>query len=337
MNALLLLMILFDGWGAYQAPGASGPVTPILEAVRTDTASNGDGFLVVWYASDGVRLGIFDQGAVAPRFSMLLDDQFDEAHSPVTTWDGSRYLVFWTSGGMSHGVAMTADGEIVQRADLPGVSSADDVAANGQTIALMQLFATATHSGNVDVILLNPEFEIVRRTHVGSIKASAGGGITYLREPVITPFGTGYYAAWIQARSARYEEVVGTRITADGIALDVVPSTREISSLMGTPLETRLGAGPAIFDLELIVYRSRVLAIMKREWGYEVTASAVNTAGTVEGPVHVGGKFNMPTNATTTFLPDGTPALTWFEEDRIAVVQPFQALVAAPRRRASRH
>jgi hypothetical protein len=337
MNALLLLMILFDGWGAYQAPGAGNPVTPILEAVRTDTASNGENFLVVWYASDGVRLGIFEQGAVAPRFSTLLDDELDEAHPPVTTWAGSRYLVFWTSGGMAHAVAMTADGEIVQRADLPGVSSADDVAANGPTIALMQSFTTPTHSGNVDVILLNAEFEILRRTHAGSIKASGGGGITYLREPVIASFGDGYYAAWIQVRTARYEEVVGTRITADGTALDVIPSTRERDSLMGTPLETHLGSGLEIFDLDLVAYRSRILVVMKREWGYEVTASAVNTAGAVEGPVHVGGKFNMPTNATTTFLPDGTPALTWFEEDRIAVVQSFQALVAPPRRRATRH
>ncbi|HEU4887089.1 MAG TPA: hypothetical protein VFV49_04320, partial [Thermoanaerobaculia bacterium] len=167
MNALLLLTILFEGWGAYWAPAAGGPVTPIIEAVATDSASDGERHLIAWYASDGVRLGIFDAGAIAPRFSTTVDDDFDPAHPPVTAWTGSRYLVFWTSGGMAHGVSLTRDGEILQRADLPDVTSADDVAANGDTIALLQLYRTAAHSGNLDLILLSPEFETLRRTPLG--------------------------------------------------------------------------------------------------------------------------------------------------------------------------
>jgi hypothetical protein len=118
-----------------------------------------------------------------------------------------------------------------------------------------------------------------------------------------------------------------------------MPSPRERDSLMGAALETMLGAGPEIFDLDLVVHRSRVLAVMKREWGFQVTASAVDAWGVIEGPLHVAGKQMLPVNATTIVRADGSLALAWFEEDWIAHVQPFTALGSAPplRRRATRH
>ena len=337
--AIPILLILFDGGGAYWAPSDGGPVTPVLEApIRTSSATDGERVLIAWNASDGVRFGLFEQGAIAPMTGALLDDTFDELRSPIALWNGSRYLVFWTSDAMTRAAVITPQGEVAQRVELAEVPSVDDAAANGDTIALIRQFGSDTHSGNVEVILLDADFAIVRRTVVGSILKSTGGGTTFIARATIVPFGSGYYAAWQQSRTSRYEDVVGTRITADGTALDVVPSTREPRSLMGTILETNFpGSGTEIYELELVVHRARVLAIMKRTWGLRVTATAVDANGAIEGPVQIGGKHMMPANAEVIARTDGSLALAWFDADRIAEVQPFLRLDSAPRRRSARH
>jgi hypothetical protein len=338
---LLVTHILFQS--SYWAPIGGGPITPIVDPpVLSDSAFDGERYLIVTHSpTAGVSFGIYDQGAIAPRISQTLDvlDPRFEEHTPIAVWNGSHFLVFWMNKMMTHAAVVTRDGVIESRHDLIDYGWIDDAAANGQTIALIRQYNRPQESVGrlIDVILLDNDFRRLNTAHVGSIATSLGGGSTYLWEPTITAFGDGYYAAWVQMRTGRYEEVVGTRITSYGAALDVRPSTREQNSLMGKPLETHLGAGPQVFDLQLIEYRSRILAVIKREYGYQVTASAIDAGGGVEGPVHVGGKQWLPLNATAFIAADGLPTLAWFEGDRIAEVHPFETLIAAPRRRSSRH
>jgi hypothetical protein len=331
--------ILFDGYGASWASLAGGAVMPLLEPpVRTSAAFDGERFLLAWSASDGVRIAIYGEGAVAPQSSALLDDSAVGDRVPVALWDGSRFLVFWSANGKAHGAAVTSTGEIAEKVVLRGIESVDDAASNGATIALTRTFVTTTHSGNVELILLDADFQLVRRTVVGTVLKSKGGGTTFIRLARIAVFDSGYYAAWQQLRTGRYEDVVGTRITAEGAPLDVVPSRREPQSLMGGVLEAVFpSSATEVYELELLVHRGRLLAIMKRTWGRRVTATAVDLLGATEGPVEVGGKFMMPANAETIVGTDGSLALAWFDADRILEVQPFKALGQAPRRRASRH
>lgn len=331
--------LLFDGYGASWASLAGGEVMPLLEPpVRTSAAFDGERFLLAWSASDGVRIAIYDEGAIAPLSTALLDDAAAGDRAPVALWDGARFLVFWSASGKAHGAAVTSTGEIARKVVLRDIESIDDAASNGATIALTRTFMTATHSGNVEVILLDADFRLVRRTVAGTILKSTGGGTTFIRYARIAVFDSGYYAAWQQLRTGRYEDVVGTRITAEGAPLDVVTSTREPQSLMGSLLEAVFpSSATEVYELELIVHRGRLLAIMKRTWGRRVTATAVDVNGATEGPVEVGGKFMMPANAETLVRADGSLALAWFDADRILEVQPFRALGLAPRRRASRH
>lgn len=330
--------ILFDRFGAYWAPIDGGPVWPIFENQVARSASNGERVLIARFANDGLRAGVYEEGATTPVGESLLAATVDTAQAPIVVWDGARYVVFWIDGGITHGASIDPSGAVLSRFELPELPSISGAASNGNSIALIRIFESDTHAGNVEVLLLDTDFHITRRTLVGSIIRSTGSGHTFLQFARITEFGTGYYAAWQHERSSRYRDLLGTRITSDGTALDVVPSTREMNSLMGTVLAAIDSDSNTIYELELVVYRARVLAIMKRTWGREVTATAVDANGTTEGPYHVGGKFNMPENAETIVLRNGTLALSWFELNRIATIHPFRALSsAAARRRAVRH
>jgi hypothetical protein len=331
--------ILFDTYGAFWAPVAGGPVTQLLDRqVRTDAAFDGERFLVTWYGADGVRFGVFAEGALTPLVETLLDDSFDAIHGPVVEWDGSRYLVFWASRGAAHAATITAQGAIVRRfnLDLPWIDAA---AANGATIAVTHVATSIeTRTSSLDVILLDDEFQTLHQTRTASIPLLGAIGSS-----VIEPFGAGYYVAWMQSPQFRYQEIAGTRIAPDGTALDIVESTAGTRRISGQLLDTSVGTpyGPNIFGVELIAYRSRIVAVMKRSWGVGVTAAAIDAAGVIEGPVPVGGKFLMPENAVTIFREDGSPALAWIEDmldpNPFVEIQPFHALVSAPRRRGARH
>jgi hypothetical protein len=324
--------ILFDRFGASWAPINGGPATKFLEGIPTDSATDGQRYLIAWLTTDGVHAGLFEPGSISPVAETILAPTFD-VESPIhAVWDGSRYLVFWTGGAIGHAAVIDANGALVAKVDLPAIVSYDDVASNGDTIAVIRLFETSTHSGNAEVVLLDRDFAVLRRTLVGSIRRSTGSGITFLRLGTIARFGNGYYAVWLQERTSRYRDVVGTRITADGTALDVVPSFRETQSFMGRILDSHDSqSGNDIYEIELIQHRSRMIAVMKRPWGYEITATAVDASGAVEGPLHVAG-----TGGKTIMRADGTLALARIENE-VAVIQPFSALNAAPRRRSSRH
>ncbi|HYC61523.1 MAG TPA: hypothetical protein VEK79_18355 [Thermoanaerobaculia bacterium] len=329
--------ILFDRFGAYWAPIEGGPVTPIFDDQVAGSASDGDRVLIARFAGGTLRTAVYDEGDTTPINESLLTGTFDHTQRPIVVWDGTRYVVFWMARGIVNGAAFDATGVLTSTFELPEVPSISGAASNGNTIAVIRMFASETHAGNAEVILLDAEFHIIRRTLVGSIIKSNGFGHTFLEFARITAFGSGYYAAWQHERSSRYRDILGTRITADGTALDVVPSTRELHSLMGTVLASVESDSNTMYELELFVHRARVLAIMKRTWGRLVTATAIDAKGVTEGPVQVGGKFEMPTNAETIVLRDGTLALSWFELNRVATINPFRALSGAPRRRSVRH
>ena len=319
--------ILFhDRW----APAAGGPVTPLGVPARS-AAFDGQRYLAGWREGDVVWLALFDEGATVPFIRTSIG--VAGSAPPIVRWSGTQFVVV-CDGEPAHIALVSRQGIVETLRELPQADSIVDAAASGSGIALLSHRVTSTHSGVLEVLLLDGNLRVASRTTIGSIAMSTGYGYTYLSNARIAPFGPNFYAAWREGRSRRYDIVVGTRVMLDGTAPDVVPALREPNSLRGTFLDVRQ---PPPIDIALHEYGSRLVVQPVRQWGDGTTTTLIDRSGHVTQTdlVFKTGMIIAPVVGTVRFA-DGSIAGVYVN-DGVAVVTPILGSPSPPRRRASRH
>jgi hypothetical protein len=318
-------ILFLDRW----APAGGGPVFPLGVPARS-AAFDGERFLTGWRDGDVVWLALFDEGATIP-FTRTSIDVAGSA-PPIVRWSGTQFVVV-CDGPVPHIALVSRQGIVETLKELPGTRSIVDAAAGASGIALLSHYSTATHSGVLDVLLLDDSLRVATRTTIGSIRKSSGYGTTYLASPRIAGFGTGFYALWREGRSARYDIIVGTRVLLDGTAPEVMPALREPDSLSGTFLDER---APVPLDIALHEYGLRLAVQPIRQWGNWTTTTLVDRAGVPaqSDVVFKTGKVIVPLIGTVKF-DDGSIAGVYVDKG-VAVVTP---ILGAPkvRRRSSPH
>ncbi len=308
-------ILVHDQW----APAGGGAVMP-LGVPAESAAFDGERFLVVWREGTTMRIALFDEGAstaiaessvAVPPFAPLF-----------VRWEGSRYVV--AAGGDPGVVAVVSPQGVLESVrPVSGARSLVDVAASASGVALLLHYSTETHSGVVDVMLLDSEHLAARRTTVGAVQASTGFGATWIGTPRIVPFGSVFYVVWREARAGRYDRLLGTQMNLDG------------SAVAGTLLETAY-AYPSPYAVFVHPYGTRLAVNAVREWGSGITTTLVEQDGTARQLTDYFGTANLPKLATVR-LPDGS-IFAIYVVDGVAKIKPvLNPPAAPPRRRSARH
>ena len=258
-------------------------------------AFDGERFLIATL-DDGLRVALLDEGAVEPRAMVTL--AASATSLPIIQWDGTRYLVFWRDTAVRV-TAVSPQGVVEQTFTLDGIPSVGAATAGPNGTAIVVHGETATH-WVLDVVFLDAAMQVTKSTRVGSILKSSGFGSTYNGTARIVPSGAGHYVAWTAGRSGRHVTVVGTRITADGEALDLAPYPLESQSTEGRILIAHYALTLAHFELH--PFGDGVVVLMR--WGGGPSTAFVRADGSFTlMPLFIFGY------AGSTLLRDGTIAL----------------------------
>lgn len=301
----------------------------IGSSVRTiphhSAAFDGERFLVATL-DDGLRVALIDEGAAEPRAIVKLANETTSL--PIVAWDGTRYLVFWSDRTMRVS-AVSAQGVLERTFTLDGVRTIGGVSAGPNGTAIL-VYGDVDSHWVLDVWFLDAEMEVTRTTRIGRIAKSSGFGSTYHGPARIVPFGSGHYVAWVAARSGRIASMVGTRISAEGEALDLAPYPHEGDSAEGRILISHYAL--TLDHFEVHPFGDSVVVLMR--WGGGPTTAFVRADGSFTVmPLYILGYSG------STRLADGTIALLiqplWNEPSHIL---PFlRSPQPLPRRRTSRH
>jgi hypothetical protein len=315
-----------DAW----APVAGGPLTSLGLPIES-VAYDGERFLAAWRDTEAVRLGLFEEGATTSIATAALEAA---PGKPFVRWDGSRYVVIIASSPAQLAI-VSRQGVVELRTTIPATRDVVDVAASSAGIALATRYTSDTHANLVDVLLLDSTYRVATRTTVGSILNSTGFGITYIDWVVLAPFGNGFYVAWEEGRTARWDDIVGTRVLPGGSAPDVVPSRHEQRSLTGTLIYGTTYSHPRPYAVHLHPFGSRLLMSSLREHGYGLVTSLVDQDGRSTPPIYELSLFSLPITTRTVRLTDGSIALVYAKGGVATVTTLMRA--GGPRRRTARH
>ena len=310
------------------APIDGGAVTPLgLEAREVQSAFDGEHFLVVWRSGSEVRAELLAPGAVDPLSVITLSTT--ATRDPLVAWDGTRYLVFWTDT-LARGAVVSPQG-IMERSLSFVLPSVDAVAAGPNGVVLLSLYRTDT-AEVLDAAILGADLRLGTRTRIGSIPRSTGFGTTYLANPAITSFGTGWYATWLTARAGRSWAVVGTRVSAEGQALDLEPYPFEGNTVAGHVLLANYASSPA--DATPLSFRDGA-AVIATSFYSPALLFLIGASGAVMPAVMLRDSGTLGDLAQRE---DGTVLAVYFPDPETAVVSPLLR-TSAPllKRRPTRH
>lgn len=236
----------------------------------TSVATDGDRFLVAYC---GAGVGLYEEGdTYAPQSVTPLEGV---ASRCFAQWDGSRYLVAWNVEGGVQIAALTRDGAILQSAAVTGFNRVAGLAVNGDRILVLDargyvgsIFIEPPDEIGVRALVLDSQFTPVKESTIGRLKQ-----INPHQEVLsAAPFGTGFYVAWYQGvvdyggQWNPDSQVLGTRINAEGTALDVATRVDPYGEPMlgGRVLQRNANT---VIDVELVTEGNHVVALMEHHNG----------------------------------------------------------------------
>jgi hypothetical protein len=295
------------------APAA--PVPPRASAV-------GDTFLVVWQditsARDmNVRAAVIDRsGVLQPAFT-IASTTSDLTEMAVVS-DGTRYLVLWCDGTVSHAAWVNTTGVVESPFDVIANAFVTDAAAqNGTAVAVWYRIQLSTTTLDVGLTTLVGGASVASRV-IASMPSQAGFGTPYLSDPAIAFNATGYYVAWHSGRTGRQDNIEGTRLTADLAPLDVIPSNSNGYQAGGTIVEGDYANGhknqvhvSAVGDRFLLSWVHDVPVNDKLQSRYVDSDGKPSTYISFPVVLVPVPPYDSMGTGTTTVLPNGSPIATY--------------------------
>ena len=262
--------VLVGAMNGSWVPLEGGPSKPLYSGGggALSVATDGERFLV----TDGPYIALFEEGEALPLKTSRIDP-LGSTRPGFATWDGNRYLVAWTNtSGEVHVAALNREGDVITTSSLDGVFEVSGLMVNGDQVLLLEqrnLPAVYPTVRRLRAILLNADLSTKKVILLGEIpELFMHHHVSFQTEGSVIPFGDGFYVAWHQGEqfwSAATEnsKVVGTRITADGTALDLREHFQDgLRTLEGRPL---LNGVAEAFDTDLVDANGYVVAVIKRE------------------------------------------------------------------------
>jgi hypothetical protein len=193
--------------------------------IRPALASSGDGFLVAYYDRNLVRATrLGPDGAVVDRlgFTVGVIGGIADPHPIDVAWNGSAYLVVWTTNTDVVGARVSPEGKVLDPEAIP------IAAASGWQIA-----PAATSDGHEFLVAWQDDRNA--QTGLHDIYAARVGGDGQVLDPVGIPVATGnpaelapavgwngsmYLVGWSVKQDVFESDAMAARVTTEGTVLD---------------------------------------------------------------------------------------------------------------------
>ncbi len=292
--------ILVDGDVAYWVPVAGGTATAIEDGHGVPVAAAYDGtrFAIVSLNS-GVVVKLYDEGAVAPSVSTLLDPD-NGASPPQIVWDGSRYVAVWQRRqqyvyGANINAAGVVDGTFEAFPDFRHAFAL--AAAPGQVLALDQwTIASSPQTLAIVAARFDTTLSEKKKVYIADLPRTQSSS---LRVMSVVPYRGGFYMVYLRSTDSLHAEVAGRMMSGDG-------------TLLAEQILDANAAGTV--DVDLFHSGTGMIAVIKRQGLAPVMGVVIHPDGSVAAP--------MPLSANVEVRTDyGSPAETVrLQNGRLALV-----------------
>jgi hypothetical protein len=226
---------LGDGIGAARVDRAGSVLDPtpirLPSGVRATVGSDGENFLVVWNPNGASSAGL--EGVRVSRRGDVLDPSpivlsEPPVGEPKISFDGTDYLVVWTTDGGIAGTRVSRDGVVIEPVHLlvPTVGYPSiDIAFNGTDHLLTWARPDPDQPppGPRPVPPLTDLYGTLLARD-GSPRHPEGVAISVApgsqSGPVVTSVGSSFFVAWADSRSGGASDIFGTRVDPTGATVD---------------------------------------------------------------------------------------------------------------------
>jgi hypothetical protein len=203
------ILVLWPDSGTWLAAtsdldGLHGSPAGLVDSSVTalSAATDGEQFLVAWER----------EGRIYARGNTTV--AIGEGTSPVTAWDGSRYLVFFASADGAKVAVITPQGELESTHAIGGIGTVRAV-ATGPRPLMVWIDGLTLHAA-----FLQSDWSASAPLTLVTIPPPIGGGHRFLDHPEAAWNGREFYVTWRADWEKLSLHIEGARIAADGTLLE---------------------------------------------------------------------------------------------------------------------
>lgn len=274
----------------------AGPVAPLSVGAprqqRTDVATSGSGYMVVYFSSTASQDRVLAQPLNASGNPLTAEPVLLDTSSPSgslsyanVSWNGSNYLAVWGNASGIVGQRLLPDGTKVDATPFVIMSTANKAFGSADVAALGGDFLVVGRMVGTNVQYVFPVAARVRGSDGAVLDASplVLGGSYVGRIPAVVALGGRWLAAWHQSSShdSPYTSTMGAFINPDG--------TRSAAFTIHNTFSTAGGNG--VFELALASSGNVALTVQSQELtsGVEtdLLAHLINSDGTVQPMINL--------------------------------------------------
>jgi hypothetical protein len=192
------------------------------DSARATVATDGEHFLAAWAEGDTTSSDV-RAAIVGGEELVLANNVAIPAHElkPIAGASGTGFFVLWPTPDGA-GVAFISPAGVIEARRTIRVAGRVGAVVIGPVPVLLSVVDGEEIS--LQAIFLHSDWRPDRTVTIATIPVSMGGGSTYIADPQLAWNGNQFYVTWTAGRTGRYLYVEGTRLTADGAVLDVLPT-----------------------------------------------------------------------------------------------------------------
>lgn len=330
-------------WALYAASSdVAGNATPSIQlseniVPRPAVATDGERSLVVW--PEVVNHAVRIRATIAGESPFTIADDLNLAQeeiAPVALWTGTEYAVLWQTADGTDVASITATGIVESTHSIAGVGRVTSAAIGRQPVLL---WLEGPISAKLHAAFLGPDWNPTNDVVVATKPLSTGFGQTFLLTPQIAWNRNIFYVTWATARAGRYVRIEGTRLTADGTALDSHVTCEDGPA--GTCGDKTPIAGSLIYSGCCEIGTDALLAAGSRfvkawvgpspQTSHDHMASLIESDGVPSAPFRLEPPTFPPKTSTLVLLPNGELAIVSIVDNELHIQR-----ISPTRRRAAR-